>query len=282
MSLKIRFVAGVATLFGAALLASSLGSINAQGPAYNYGVFDHAKHDAALTTTGQQQISCDVCHKREAGTEQLFYPGHDACIQCHVPQFTTQTFEICAVCHKDVKAQGRALLDFPAERTDYGVIFDGAGGKSQHVVHMNEALPDGKKMTCNFCHKSQGVNQAFPSHPECYVCHTPGANSKAASAQLASCDACHKAPGTPNTEMRRLISTRRNDALPYRFRHGDHVRAAGCMECHRTEGAVHVLSTATREHRTRANFTCYECHRGGGKSRITETSCGSCHGVMVF
>ncbi len=254
MSLKIRFVVAVSILFAAGLLVSSISSINAQGPAYNYGVFDHAKHETALTTTGQQQISCDTCHKRDAGTEQLFYPGHDACIQCHVPQFTTQTFDICAVCHKDVRTQGRALLDFPAERTDYGVIFDGAQGKSQHVVHMNEALPNGEKMTCAFCHKSQGTNQAFPSHPECYVCHTPGANSKAATAQLASCDACHKTPGTPNTEMKRLISTRRNDALPYRFRHSDHIRAAGCMEC----------------------------HRGGGKSRITETSCGSCHGVMVF
>ena len=282
MNRTIRLALAAALVLGAAGLLAT--GINAQQTAYNYGLFDHGKHDTALDTSGQARIACDVCHKRDAGSTQLFYPGHDACIQCHVTQFTTQTFDICAVCHKDVRTQGRALLDFPAERKEYGVIFDGAGGKNQHVVHMNEAMPDGKKMTCVFCHKPQGVNQAFPSHPECYVCHTPGANSKAANAQLASCAACHMPPGTPNTEMKRLISTRRNDALPYRFRHGDHTRAmgTGCMECHRTEGAIHVISSGTREHRARPSFNCYECHRGGGRSRITETSCGSCHGVMVF
>jgi hypothetical protein len=281
MNRTIRLAAAAAILAATGLLASS---IYAQQTAFNYGVFDHVRHDAALSGSGQAPISCDVCHKRDAATSQLYYPGHDACIQCHVPQFTTQSFEICAVCHKDVKTLGRVLLDFPAERKDYGVRFDGAGDKSQHAVHMKEALPNGDKMTCVFCHKSQGTNQAFPSHPECYACHTPGVNSRAATPQRASCAACHPAPGQPYTEMRRLISTRRNDALAYRFRHVDHTRAMGngCVECHRAEGSVHVISSATREHRARPGFNCVECHRAGGRSRITETSCGSCHGVMIF
>lgn len=257
----------------------------AQNTTYNYGSFDHAQHEAALGTSGQQAIACDVCHRRDDAGTQLYYPGHDACIQCHVPQFTTQSFEICAVCHKDVKTQGKDLKDFPTERKDYGVRFDGANNTSQHVVHMKETLPNGEKMTCAFCHSAQGPNQGFPSHPECYACHSPTATaSRASSAELSSCGACHTKPGEPNTEMKRLVNTRRNDALPYRFRHVDHTRALGndCVECHRTTDQIHVVSTATKEHRTRASFTCYECHRGGGRSRIVETSCGSCHGVIVF
>jgi hypothetical protein len=255
---------------------------SAQNPAYNYGSFDHAEHEAALTQTNQPQISCDVCHKRDSASTQLYYPGHDACIQCHVTQFTTQSFEICAICHTDVTSQGRTLATFPAERKEYGVRFDGGGNKNQHVVHMNEALPNGEKMTCAFCHKAQGTNQGMPSHPECYACHSPGVNQRAASPELSTCAACHPRPGEPNTEMRRLVNTRRNDALPYRFRHVDHTRGIGCADCHNIQTPLHVASTATREHRTRANFTCYECHRAGGRSRITETSCGSCHGVIVF
>lgn len=278
-ALPLLAVAAVLCVAGLFSAASS-----AQDMAYNYGSFNHADHDAALTKTGQQLIACDVCHKREDASLQLYYPGHDACIQCHVTQFTTQSFEICAVCHTNVKTQGRTLATFPTERKEFGVRFDGAGNKSQHIVHMNEALPNGDKMTCAFCHKAQGVNEGFPSHPECYACHSPGVNSRAARQDLSTCTACHPRPGEPNSEMRRLVNTRRNDALPYRFRHIDHTRAlgTGCMECHNTEAQIHVISTATKEHRTRANFTCYECHRGGGRSRIVETSCGSCHGVIVF
>lgn len=265
---------------GAPTAAGASGS----GKQWNYGAFHHTDHDAALVTTGQAAISCDVCHKRETAGTQLYYPGHDACVQCHTNQFTSTGLEICAVCHTDVAKDGKTLKPFPAERKDYGVRFDGAQGKSQHQVHMDLPMPDGSKMTCVSCHENRGANQAFPSHPECYVCHAPGANSKAASAELSNCAACHPGPSEPNSEMRRLIATRRNDALPYRFRHLDHTRAlgTGCMECHRVTAEVHVLSSATREHRVRPGFNCYECHRAGGSSKITETGCGACHGIMVF
>ena len=65
----------------------------------------------------------------------------------------------------------------------------------------------------------------------------------------------------------------------------DHTRAMGvtsCAECHNTNAGIHVASTATKEHKVGPSFNCYECHRGGGRSKITDTSCGSCHGVIVF
>lgn len=281
MKRAIPVLVVAAILCVAGLLSSAT---RAQGTAYNYGTFDHAQHETALNTSGQQQIACDVCHRRDDAGTQLYYPGHDACIQCHATQFTSQSFEICAICHKDVKSQGRTLNDFPVQRKDYGVRFDGSGNKSQHDVHMKESLPDGRKMTCAFCHASQGPNQGFPSHPECYACHAPGVSSRAASPELSTCSVCHPRPGEPNTEMRRLISTRKNDALPFRFRHIDHTRALGneCIECHRVTDQIHVVSSATKEHRVRPGFNCYECHRSGGRSKIVETSCGSCHGVIVF
>ena len=284
MKRAIPFLFLVAVLCVAGLL--SIAS-RAQTTTYNYGTFNHAQHDTAITQSGQPKISCDTCHKREGASTQLYYPGHDACIQCHVKQFTEQSFDICKICHKDVKAAGRELMDFPAERKDYGVRFDGAAQRSQHVVHMNATLPDGSKVTCGFCHKAQGPNHGFPSHPECYACHSQGVNSPASKGALTDCATCHPGPNEPNSEMKRLVSTRRNDALPYRFRHIDHTRALGttCVECHNynTQAPqVHVVSSGTKEHRTRPNFNCYECHRGGGKSRIVETSCGSCHGVIVF
>lgn len=263
------------------LCTSSMAQQTAQ---YNYGTFNHTKHDEALVQAQQSKISCDVCHRRDSGSTQLYYPGHDACVQCHIEEFTTQSFDICAVCHTDVKQQGRALSPFPAQRTEFAVQFDGAKNLSQHDVHMKEALPDGQKMTCAFCHASQGANQAFPSHPECYACHAPNVKSKAASPELVSCATCHPAAGSPNSEIKRLINTRRNDALGYRFRHLDHTRAmgTGCVECHRVTDAIHVVSSRTKEHQTGPRFNCYECHRSGGRSRITETQCAKCHGVIVF
>ena len=261
---------------------------SAQGTNYDYGTFNHAEHDTALDQTGQARISCDTCHERASASTQLYYPGHDACIQCHVQQFTTQSFEICAICHVDVKTKGAELTAFPGQRQEFGVRFDGADDKSQHVVHMNiETLPNGEKMTCSFCHAPTGTNMAFPSHPECYACHAPGVDSPAASPELSQCSICHPAAGDASpAEMSRLISTRRNDALPYRFRHGDHNRspkiANNCARCHNVNAGVHVASSRTKEHNTGASFNCYECHRAGGMSRIVETSCGSCHGVIVF
>ena len=282
MKRAIPLTVVVAVVCLAGWLASST---RAQQTNYNYGTFNHAEHDTALDRSGQQRIACDVCHRRDDASTQLYYPGHDACVQCHVQQFTSQSLDICAVCHKDVRAQGRALLPFPAQRKDYGVRFDGAQGRSQHDVHMKLDLPTGGKVTCAFCHESAGANQAFPSHPECYACHSPGANSPASSAQLSNCAVCHPGPNEPNSEMRRLVSTRRNDALPYRFRHLDHTRSMGiesCAECHNVNAGIHVASTATKEHRVAPSFNCYECHRAGGRSKITDTSCGSCHGVIVF
>ena len=254
------------------------------GKVWDYSSFEHKEHEAALASTGQSAISCDVCHKREVADTQLFYPGHDACIQCHVTQFTTTSFQICAICHTDVAKDGKALKPFPAERTEYGVRFDGAQGKSQHQVHMDVPMPDGSKVTCVVCHANRGANQAFPAHAECYICHTPGANSAAATPELSNCAVCHPGPTEPNSEMKRLIATRKNDALPYRFRHIDHTRAlgTGCMDCHRVTQDIHVLSSGTKEHRAKPAFNCYECHRAGGRSKITETGCGACHGIMVF
>src|SRR5689334_3113426 len=94
----------VAVLCVAGLLSIAT---RAQTPTYDYGTFNHAQHDTAIVQSGQQAIKCDVCHKREGGGTQLYYPGHDACIQCHVKQFTEQSFDICKICHTDVKSQGR-------------------------------------------------------------------------------------------------------------------------------------------------------------------------------
>src|SRR5947209_8097263 len=139
-------------------------------------------------SAAHKSINCDECHIRQGAESTVKFPSHSACIQCHVNQFTSQPLTICANCHQSINKEA-PVSAFPG-RQSFNVTFDA----KQHELHIGYPIPAGPARTnCNYCHKVTGQAETYPGHPECYTCHTPGANSKGA--MKSGCLTCHPAAG---------------------------------------------------------------------------------------
>src|SRR5438552_3215667 len=162
--IKITLLISV-TLCAAVMLPLSARGSNQKKTDYNH--FTHKTHSGLVKIPGSQEtqeLKCDSCHERQvsraptdkpvATTErnkqlQVSFPGHQACVECHITQFTKR--QTCAICHN----QERGLIALPPQRdfpvrNDYNAFFDG----QQHADHVNKyALPDGRKLDCSYCHK---------------------------------------------------------------------------------------------------------------------------------
>jgi Cytochrome c7 and related cytochrome c len=84
----------------------------------NYELFTHESHLGTITVPGTNHariLKCDSCHqnlpkaeldKVIVGTTDrnrkflLKFPGHKACIECHVTQFTATPQQTCTICHQ--------------------------------------------------------------------------------------------------------------------------------------------------------------------------------------
>ena len=83
-------------------------------PAVDYSKFSHA--------TQKHQAACNSCHKAptkdwmkaSAFPDVSDYPGHDACVSCHRPQFFRGARPpICSVCHSKTSPRDEARFAFP-------------------------------------------------------------------------------------------------------------------------------------------------------------------------
>jgi c(7)-type cytochrome triheme protein len=203
--------------------------------------FEHGKHN---------QLKCDQCHVRRADAIKPAMPAHGACIACHIKEFTSTRFEVCANCHEGITAVRPPVRAFP-ERVTFGVTFS-------HKTHATYASGE-KRADCASCHAVAGARATYPAHRECYVCHKAPEQVKAGEkVGGASCGECHTASGDKN---RPSVLSR---AYSFRFSHSEHVQRAQCSECHGVlgeGGAAQVSLPQLKE------------HRGGGFAK----SCGACH-----
>ena len=300
-NIKITLLISVAFCAAVVLPLPARGSY--QGRA-DYSRFTHKTHSGAVKIPGSeetQELKCDSCHERQVSraasavttTErndrlQLNFPGHNACVECHITQFTMR--QTCAICHN--RDQGLPAFppqrDFPARR-DYNAYFDG----KQHVDHVNKyALPNGGKLDCGYCHKPTPKQAArtIASHSECYVCHAPGSGDAKASLKT-DCGVCHRLPAKPK-EIEPFSAKYKSRAYGASFTHQTHITYAGdkkCDACHTIEGAYNQPLPAPSKIRVKEHLSpgersgrgCFSCHDGGthyGRAVFSgEGSCAKCH-----
>src|SRR5882724_6915847 len=231
----------------------------AQSIDYRYFSHNSAQHKAA---------SCSECHQREdpkATTPK--FPSHSACIKCHVAQFTSQPLTICANCHENVKTTTAPVQAFPSRHS-----FDASFDSKQHEAHMAFPMPGGGKIECATCHKVTGAGETLPGHPECYTCHTKGADSRAA--EKSQCVTCH---GAATGAVKTYASLQQSLFYRYRFTHTQHDARNQCADCHTVSGRDALPPSkpvARKEHKS----TCFTCHNGSRAFTDQFGSCQRCHG----
>jgi hypothetical protein len=251
----------------------------------NYEKFTHKSHIGTINvpeTNIARVLKCDSCHERPAiddinkgivGTTDrnkqftLKFPGHKACVECHVTQFTARPQQTCTVCHetKDGLTARPPQRNFPL-RYDFNAYFD----EKQHDLHGTYLLPDTKqKLDCKFCHKQDArpAILTIPSHPECYVCHSPNSGDEKGS-KKSDCKVCH----TEQTQTVQIYSTkyvsRAYGALFTHKAHVDYMRGK-CDMCHTIQGGYNrptPTSIKVKEHNSTGEKTgrgCFSCHDGG-------------------
>src|SRR6476661_3770597 len=95
-------------------------------PTLDYSKFSHS--------TKKHQAACDTCHKiptlrwQQTSTypDITDYPGHDACVSCHRPQFFKGAKPvICSVCHVKTSPRDEARLSFrnPGVKLEFTIEF---------------------------------------------------------------------------------------------------------------------------------------------------------------
>lgn len=271
----------------------------AQKPPVNYERFTHQSHLGLVgvpNTNQTRELRCDSCHDRNGAIESIVattdrnkrlslrFPGHKACVDCHVVQFTSKPQQTCTICHNTEQGLNARppQKDF-AQRYDFNAFFDA----KQHELHVTYSLPNSKKLDCNFCHQ-QGAKPSFltiASHPECYACHSPKSGEPKAS-QKSGCMTCHTTQ-TPNVQpLSAKYTSRAYGAL---FTHKAHVGFVNndCGACHTIDGGYNrptPTSIRIKEHLTpgeRSGRGCFSCHDGGthyGRKVFSgETSGGACN-----
>jgi c(7)-type cytochrome triheme protein len=249
--------------------------ISSQGPNLDYSRFLH-------TSQRHASLACTACHLRSDNSATPRFPGHKACFDCHVTQFTTAAVPMCVICHTDVSSSNPPLKSFPSRFNEsFNVRFD-------HVQHNSGS---GRPANgCSTCHARPGGRAAalsiptgISAHNQCYTCHTP-ASKNTAGREMASCGVCHESKPYSRT----TVNAR---AYRYAFSHAKHGRAQrlDCADCHRLTAGLpqsrQVSSPLTAEHfpATRG-MNCFTCHNGnrsfGGDLAFKD--CRRCHSTTTF
>jgi len=234
------------------------------------------------TSQQHSSLSCNSCHERTDNAAVPRFPGHKACTNCHLSQFTTPAVPMCLICHTDTNSGNPPLRSFPANfKESFNVKFD-------HTQHMTgSAKPQNG---CSGCHNrplNRGVALSIPAdlaaHAQCYTCHTPSSKS-GAGREIASCGVCHdkKAYSPASTNSR---------SFRYAFGHSKHGpgQRLQCSTCHNLTAGVapnrQVSSPLPTEHFPLARgMNCSTCHNGtrdfGGD--LDFKNCRRCHSSATF
>ncbi len=267
--------------------------------------FTHKSHSGSVKipgTNAARELNCDACHDHRAGVTRLVgttdrnrrlgvsFPGHKACVECHIPQFTGKPLRTCTICHQPEKlaATRPPERDFPA-RYDFNALFDAR----QHELHAGYNLP-GKavKTDCTFCHQAdqRPAPLGIASHPECFACHSPSSQDPKARLK-AGCQVCHTTMTDKVVPFAAKLISRAYGAL---FTHRSHVGYVNgrCDACHTI--AAGYNQPVPRTVRVKAHLTpgeksgrgCFSCHDDGehyGRKVFSgDGSCNKCHDRQDF
>jgi len=271
----------------------------------DYNRFTHESHLGRIkvpNTNFARDLKCESCHERPSDREiassiisttdrnkqlSLKFPGHKACVECHVVQFTSKPQQTCVICHNTEQGLNARppQRDFP-QRYDFNAFFDA----KQHELHIKYKLSDGKDLKCDYCHKptQKALAVTIPSHSECYVCHAPGSFDEKAKVKN-DCMVCHTQRLTARPEP--YIAKLESRAYGAKFSHAEHLKFMDCTNCHSIQGAYiqySPSSPAVKQHNTSTQAGgrgCFSCHDGKqhfGRAVFSgddAQSCKKCHNL---
>lgn len=259
------------------------------GSAIDYSRFSHA--------TTKHQGACNTCHKAPTGNwkkvrdypDVADYPGHNACVSCHRPQFFKGAKPvICSICHSKVSPKDDVRFAFRNPAAPRQFLIEFPHDKHQDVIAENQrplartrfvraafvyAPADDKTQHynyCEICHRPRATAPVPPptgwpdaftpdaatfkdaprSHAECFNCHW-----KAQQPASDNCAGCHKLSDKPFTM---------SDApsrFSMKFRHAREQHVAECTTCH-----INITKSKTlRGLKPDVPITaCTECHNKPG------------------
>jgi len=265
-----------------------------QAKAIDYSKFSHA--------TTKHQAACSTCHKLPSRNWQkvrdypdvIDYPGHDACVSCHRPQFFRSAKpRICAVCHAKTSPRDDVRFAFrnPARPRQFTIEFphdkhqdviarfpkSEPGSMFVHVsLRFSSRVTDDKVQTynnCAICHATRSSVRTAPDGgwPDGFVPDV--ATFKSAPLSHAACFNCHWKSQQPVSDNCAGCHKLANPYLPVespkrislKFKHeGGGERKnhlAECTTCH-----INITkATSLRGLRPDVPITsCTECHNKEG------------------
>jgi hypothetical protein len=271
------------------LLLAAAVAYGQRRPAIDYSKFSHA--------TPKHQAACDSCHKVptkdwtkvSAFPDVTDYPGHDACVSCHRPQFFKGARPpICSVCHSKTSPRDDARFAFrnPATKLQFDTEFP--HDKHQDVIALSRRpqtliafahAASQNYNNCTICHASRTATfKAAPAdHGSCFNCHW-----KSQEPVAANCNGCHKLAVAPYvlTDPKRISAKfihegggeKKQHVAECTTCHINITKAASlrglkadvpitaCTECHNKDGLRLDLSTELLALDKNRTFVCVYCH----------------------
>jgi len=240
----------------------------------DYSKFSHA--------TQKHKAACNTCHKITF-PDIKDYPGHDACVSCHRPQFFRSARPpICSVCHSKTSPRDDVRYAFRNPGTKLQFTIEFPHDKHQDVIALlrfSHASPQGYN-NCTICHAPRTATfKAVPTaHGSCFNCHW-----KSQQPVADNCNGCHKLANTPYAiaEAPTRISAKYvHDGGGEKKQHvaecttchinitkstsvrglKPDVPITACTECHNKDGLRQDLSKELVAIDKNRSFTCIYCH----------------------
>ena len=231
-------------------------------PAIDYSRFSHSEK--------KHQAACDTCHKIPTRRWQQTssypditdYPGHDACVSCHRPQFFKGAKPvICSVCHTKTSPRDDARLKFRNESINRQFTIEFPHDRHQDVIALlnlktNETLTFAHARRIDTDDKRQAYNN-------CEICHSQRALPAAPSTGWAD-------GFQPKPETFKSVPLGHDSCFNCHWKSQQPI-AGNCAGCHKL--AATPFDPATVPTRISMKFM----HDGGGEKKNHVLECASCH-----
>jgi decaheme cytochrome c component MtrC/MtrF-like protein len=231
-------------------------------PAVDYSKFSH--------NTKKHQAACDTCHKiptlswQQTSTypDITDYPGHDACVSCHRPQFFKGAKPvICSVCHVKTSPRDEARLPFrnPNVKLEFTIEFP--HDRHQDVIALLNFRGD--ESLSAFAHARRRSDDKLPTYNNCEICHSQRGVPSPPTAGWAD-------GFQPKPETFKSVPSGHDSCFNCHWKSQQPV-ATNCAGCHKPASATATLATVP----TRISLKFM--HEGGGSKQNHVADCASCH-----
>ncbi len=260
----------------------------------DYSNFSHS--------TKKHQAACNTCHRLPTDNwkkvrdfpDVADYPGHNACVGCHRPQFFKGAKPvICSVCHSKVSPRDDVRFAFRNAAAPRQFLIEFPHDKHQDVIaRMFRRLPAKQRplfVRASFTYSNPGADDKTKHYNNCEICHSPrttapvapatgwtdafipdAATFKAAPTSHAACFNCHWKSQQPINENcagchklgdKSFLTVDAPKRFSLKFRHAREQHVAECTTCH-----INITKATTlRGLQPDVPITsCTECHNKDG------------------